>query len=65
VKERDEAIFDALGDVIEGETIRRTFVKIAVRVHEIKGAIKLAFPAAYPHQAMLATITGAITASGP
>ena len=47
------------------ETIRRTFVKIAVRVEELKGKIKLAFPAAYPHQAMLATITGTITASGP
>jgi DDE family transposase len=47
------------------ETIRRTFVKIAVRVKELKGKIKLAFPAAYPHQAMLATITGTITASGP
>ena len=45
------------------ETIRRTFVKIAVRVEELKGKIKLAFPAAYPHQAMLATITGTITAS--
>ena len=47
------------------ETIRRTFVKIAVRVEELKGKIKLAFPAAYPHQAMLATITGTITTSGP
>jgi Transposase DDE domain group 1 len=47
------------------ETIRRTFVKIAVRVEELKGKIKLAFPAVYPHQAMLATITGTITTSGP
>ena len=42
------------------ETVRRTFVKIAVRVEELKSKIKLAFPAAYPHQAMLATITGTI-----
>ena len=47
------------------ETIRRTFVKIAVRVEELKGKIKLAFPAAYPHQAMLAVMTGAITTRGP
>jgi Transposase DDE domain group 1 len=47
------------------ETIRRTFVKIAVRVRELKGSIKLAFPAAYPHQAMLAAITGTITTRGP
>ena len=47
------------------ETIRSTLVKIAVRVEELKGKIKLAFPAAYPHQAMLATITGTITTRGP
>lgn len=47
------------------ETIRRCFVKVAVRVEEMKGKIKLAFPAAYPHQAMLATITGTITKGGP
>jgi Transposase DDE domain group 1 len=35
------------------ETIRRTFVKIAARVEELKSKIKLAFPAAYPHQVML------------
>jgi hypothetical protein len=47
------------------ETIRRTFVKIAVRVEELTSKVKLAFPAAYPHQVMLATITGAITTNGP
>jgi Transposase DDE domain group 1 len=47
------------------ETIRRTFVKIAVRVEELKGKIKLAFPASYPHAAMLAAMAGAITTRGP
>jgi len=47
------------------ETIRRTFVKIAVRVEELKGKIKLAFPAGYPHAAMLVVMTGAITTRGP
>jgi hypothetical protein len=47
------------------ETIRRTFVKIAVRVEELKGKIKLAFPASYPLAAMLAVMTGAITTRGP
>ena len=47
------------------ETIRRTFVKIAVRVEELKSRIKLAFPASYPHAAMLAAMTGAITTRGP
>ena len=47
------------------ETIRRMFVKIAVRVEELKGKIKLAFPASYPQAAMLAAMTGAITTRGP
>jgi hypothetical protein len=47
------------------ETIRRTFVKIAVRVEELKGKIKLAFPASYPQATMLAVMTGAITTRGP
>ena len=47
------------------ETIRRTFVKIAVRVEELKGKIKLAFPVSYPQTAMLAVMTGAITTRAP
>jgi hypothetical protein len=47
------------------ETIRRTFVKITVRVEELNGRIKLAFPACYPHAAMLAVMTGAIATRGP
>jgi len=47
------------------ETIRRTFVKIAVRVEELKGRIKLAFPASYAQAAMLVVMTGAITTRGP
>jgi hypothetical protein len=47
------------------ETIRRTFVKIAVRVEELKGKIKLAFPASYPETCMLAVMIGAITTRGP
>jgi hypothetical protein len=47
------------------ETIRRVFVKVAVRVEELKGKIKLAFPASHPQAAMLAIMTGAITTGGP
>ena len=47
------------------DTIRRMFVKVAVRVEELKGRIKLAFPASYPHAAMLALMAGAITTRGP
>jgi hypothetical protein len=47
------------------ETIRRIFVKIAVRVEELKGRIKIAFPASYPQAAMLAVMNSAITKGGP
>lgn len=47
------------------ETIRRVFVKIAVRVEELKGRIKLAFPASYPQAAMLTVMVGSITTGGP
>ena len=47
------------------ETIRRTFVKVAVRIEEMKSRIKLAFPASYPHRAMLIALTGSTTAAGP
>ena len=47
------------------ETIRRAFVKIAVRVEELKTRINIAFPASHPNRAMLIAITGSITAQGP
>ena len=47
------------------ETIRRTFLKIAVRVEELKGKIKLAFPASYPQAAMLAAMTVRYHDAGP
>jgi hypothetical protein len=47
------------------ETIRRAFVKIAVRVEELKSRIRLAFPASYPHARELAELTGRLAASGP
>ena len=47
------------------ETIRRVFVKIAVRVEELKSRIKLAFPASYPQAAMLTVMNGSITTGGP
>ena len=47
------------------ETIRRAFVKVAVRVEELKGRIKLAFPASYPHAAHLIALTGCLTAQAP
>jgi hypothetical protein len=47
------------------ETLRRAFLKIAVRVEELKSRIKVAFPSAYPHAPILALLAGTITAPSP
>ncbi len=46
------------------ETIRTLFVKVAVRIEELKSRIKLFFPASLPHSADLDQITGRMTARG-
>ena len=38
------------------ETLRRTFLKIAVRIEELKSRIKIALPSAYPYQPDLVSI---------
>ena len=45
------------------ETIRRTFVKVAVRVEELKSRIKLAFPASYPFVDDIIRMTSGFTAA--
>ena len=47
------------------ETIRRVFIKIAVRVEEMKSRIRIAFPASYPHASMLVLLTGSVAARAP
>jgi len=47
------------------ETLRRTFLKIAVRIEELKSRIKIALPSTYPYQSDLVLIAGRITAQGP
>jgi Transposase DDE domain group 1 len=42
-------------------TIRSVFVKIAVRVEELKRSIKLAFPRHLPHADALAPVSGHLT----
>ena len=46
-------------------TIRTVFVKIAVRVEEMKRSIRLAFPRHLPHADAVALVTGRLTAQGP
>ena len=44
------------------DDLRSVFVKIAVRVEELKRSIKLAFPGHLPHADALALVTGRLTA---
>jgi hypothetical protein len=47
------------------ETLRRSFLKIAVRIEELKSRIKIALPSAYPYRKALIAMTGSIAAQGP
>jgi len=47
------------------ETLRRAFLKIAVRIEELKSRIKIALPSAYPYQTVLISMACRITAQGP
>ena len=47
------------------ETIRRSFLKLAVRVEELKSRISIALPAACPHRQMLCLLTESLSRSGP
>ena len=47
------------------ETIRRTFLKIAVRVEQLKTRITMALPTACPHQKMFALLLTRIKAQSP
>jgi hypothetical protein len=47
------------------ETIRRTFLKIAVRVEQLKTRITIALPTAWPHQNMLVLLVTRIKAQSP
>ena len=47
------------------ETIRRAFLKIAVRIEELKPRIRIALPSAYPYRKALVAMAGCIAAQGP
>jgi hypothetical protein len=46
-------------------TLRLAFVKIAVRVEEMRTRIRLSLSSSYPHAGMLAAVVGAIAARPP
>ena len=47
------------------ETIRRAFLKIAVRIEELKSRIRIALPSAYPYRPALVSMAGRINAQAP
>ena len=47
------------------ETIRRAFLKIAVRIEELKSRVKIALPSAYPYRKAMISMAACITAQGP
>jgi hypothetical protein len=47
------------------ETLRRTFLKIALRIEELKSRIKIALPSAYPYKSAFAATAARIQAMGP
>jgi len=47
------------------ETLRRTFLKVAVRIEELKSRIRIALPSAYPYRSAFTATAGRIQAMGP
>jgi hypothetical protein len=47
------------------ETIRCAFLKIAVRIEELKTRIKMALPSAYPHVQILTALATSIAPRAP
>lgn len=47
------------------ETLRRAFLKIAVRIEELSTRVKIALPSAYPYRKAMISMAGRIAAQGP
>ena len=47
------------------ETIRRAFLKVAVRIEELKSRVRVALPTAYPYRMAMISMAGCIAAQGP
>jgi len=47
------------------ETLRRAFLKIAVRIEELKSRIKIALPSAYPYRKAMIAMAACIAARAP
>ena len=47
------------------ETLRRAFLKVAVRVEELKSRVYIALPSAYPYRKAMISMADSIAAQGP
>ena len=47
------------------ETVRRAFLKIAVRIEELKSRVRVALPSADPYRKAMISMAGCIAAQGP
>ncbi|MBT4084367.1 MAG: IS1380 family transposase, partial [Alphaproteobacteria bacterium] len=47
------------------ETLRRTFLKVATRIEELKSRVRIALPTAYPYRSAFIATIGRIAAPGP
>jgi hypothetical protein len=47
------------------ETLRRAFLKVAVRIEELKSRIRIALPSAYPYRKALIAMAGCVAAQAP
>jgi len=47
------------------ETLRRAFLKIAVRIEELKSRVRIALPSAYPYRKALIAMAGCVAAQAP
>ena len=47
------------------ETIRRAFLKVAVRIEELKSRVRIALPSAHPYRKAMISMASCIAAQGP
>ena len=47
------------------ETLRRVFLKVAVRIEELKSRIRIALPSAYPYRKAMIAMAGCVAAQAP
>ena len=47
------------------ETLRRAFLKVAVRIEELKSRVRIALPSAYPYRQAMISMAGGIVAQAP